>query len=239
MTVDSTRQGDGEARGAPQELWSRVDDYLSDLLAPSDEVLDAALGASETAGLPAINVARNQGRMLQVLVAATGARRILEIGTLGGYSTIHLARALPPGGRVVTLERSPRHAEVARENLARAGLAEVVEVRVGAAVDSLAALASEGAEPFDLVFIDADKESYPEYLEWAVRLARLGALLVADNVVRSGSVADPAADDAGTVAIRRFHEVLGADPRLLATAVQTVGHKGHDGFALAVVTGAR
>lgn len=236
MTTDDTTGGnDGE--GGLEALSVRVDDYLAALLAPSDEVLDAAVEASERAGLPPIAVSRTQGRMLEVLAAAVGARSILEIGTLGGYSTIHLARGLAPGGRIVSLELSAHHAAVARNDVARAGFADVVEVRVGPAASTLAALADEGAGPFDLVFIDADKEGYPTYLEWAVRLSRPGTLIVADNVVRGGAVVDVGVDDAATEGIRRFLEAVAASPRLLATAIQTVGHKGHDGFAIAIVTG--
>ncbi len=218
-----------------QETWTAVDRYFEDLLAPSDDVLDAALAASDAAGLPPHQVARNQGKLLALLAQLRGARAILEIGTLGGYSTIWLARALPPGGRVVTLEVDPAHAEVARANLARAGLDHVVDLRVGRAVDSLAALAAEGAGPFDLVFIDADKPSNPEYLAWALRLTRRGSLIVADNVVRDGRVVDPTGD-ASVQGVRRFLDRVAAEPRLSATAIQTVGSKGYDGFALALVT---
>ncbi len=237
MTLDPQAAGTNTDDDDPQRLWDRVDDYISDRLVPSDLALDEALAASERAGLPPINVARNQGRLLELLATAIGARAILEIGTLGGYSTIFLARGLPADGRLVTLEFSPRHAEVARENLERAGLSQVVEIRVGPAVASLAQLAAEGAGPFDLVFVDADKESYPQYLEWAVRLARPGALIVADNVVREGAILDGTVDDVSTAGIRRFYDALAAEPRLRATAIQTVGHKGHDGFAIAVVAG--
>jgi len=237
VTLDPQAAGTNTDDDDPQQLWDRVDDYISDRLVPSDTALDEALAASERAGLPAINVARNQGRLLELLATAIGARAILEIGTLGGYSTIFLARGLPADGRLVTLEFSPRHAEVARENLERAGLSHLVEIRVGPAVASLAQLAAEGAGPFDLVFVDADKESYPQYLEWAVRLARPGALIVADNVVREGAILDGTIDDVSTAGIRRFYDALAAEPRLRATAIQTVGHKGHDGFAIAVVAG--
>ena len=222
----------------PQETWTAVDAYFDDLLAPSDDVLDAALVASDAAGLPPHQVARNQGKLLALLAQLCGARSILEIGTLGAYSTIWLARALPPGGRVVTLEADPKHAEVARANLARAGLDGVVELRAGRAVDSLAALAAEGAGPFDLVFIDADKPSNPEYLAWALRLTRRGSVIVADNVVRDGKVVDPHGD-ASVQGVRRFLERVAAEPRLSATALQTVGSKGYDGFAIALVTADR
>lgn len=229
-----------------QELWNTVDRYISQTLAPSDAVLDAALAESEKAGLPAINVAPNQGKLLHLLARSvvmarsagnekSNPGRILEIGTLGGYSTIWLARALMPGGRLITLEAEPRHAEVARANIARAGLSDLVELRLGRAIDTLPALAAEGSPPFDLIFIDADKESYPEYFTWAVRLSRPGTLIVADNVVRKGAVSDPNTTDPMVQGIRRFNERVAADTRVSATAVQTVGSKGYDGFALIVV----
>jgi predicted O-methyltransferase YrrM len=218
-----------------QDLWTAVDEYLGALLAPEDEALRRAALDSEAAGLPAHQVAPNQGKLLHLLARAIGARAILEIGTLGGYSTIWLARAVRAGGRVVTLEIDARQAEVARANVARAGLGDVVEVRVGPAVDSLARLASDGAGPFDLVFIDADKKSNPEYLDWSIRLARSGTLIVGDNVVRDGAVVDETTADPNVVGIRRFHELLAADPRVDATAIQTVGSKGYDGFSLALV----
>ena len=198
-----------------------------------DPALDVALAASSAAGLPPHDVSPLQGKLLELLARLQGARAILEIGTLGGYSTIWLARALPAGGRLVTLEANPRHAEVARANVERAGFADVVEVRVGAAMETLPTLAG----PFDLVFIDADKRSNPEYLEWALHLTRAGSLIVADNIVRGGAVADARSDDPSVVGVRRFLELVAAEPRLTATGVQTVGEKGHDGFVLALVTG--
>ncbi len=219
-----------------QEQWTAVDRYINDLLVPADPDLDAALEASEAAGLPAIGVAPNQGKLLMLLAKLQGARRILEIGTLGGYSTIWLARALPADGRLVTLEASPEYAEVARGNLARAGLAGVAEVRVGPALETLPRLAEEGLAPFDVVFIDADKPSTPEYFQWALRLARRGTLIVVDNVVRDGAVADAASEDESVRGIRRFNELAAAEPRVSATAIQTVGSKGYDGFALVLVT---
>jgi predicted O-methyltransferase YrrM len=216
-----------------QESWTAIDRCVTDLLLPRDPVLDEALRASDAAGLPAINVAPNQGKMLHILALAVGARAILEIGTLGGYSTIWLARALVPGGHLVTLEADPKHAAVARENLARAGFAKTVEVRVGRAIDTLPTL--EG--PFDLVFIDADKPSTTEYFAWAVKLTRRGGLIVVDNVVRKGNVIDAASTDANVIGMRRFLAALAAEPRVTATVVQTVGSKGHDGFALAIVNG--
>jgi predicted O-methyltransferase YrrM len=214
-----------------QELWTAVDLYITDLLVPRDPMLEAALRASAEAGLPAIAVSPNQGKLLMMLAQCLGARRILEIGTLGAYSTIWLARGLADGGRLITLEADPKHAGVARSNIARAGLSEVVEVRVGKALDTLPGLVNEG--PFDLIFIDADKVSYPEYLSWAVTLTRAGGLIVADNVVRKGAVIEPDSSDLNVQGVRRFNEILAAEPRLSATAIQTVGSKGYDGFAIA------
>lgn len=225
-------------RPSPAEdlaLWTAVDRYFGTRVGDSDAALEAALRESAAAGLPAIEVSPLQGKLLHLLARACGARRILEIGTLGGYSAIWLARALPPDGRLVTLEIEPRHAEVARANLARAGLADRVEIRIGPALESLERLAAEHGPPFDLTFIDADKSSYPEYLVGAARLARPGALIVADNVVRRGDVVAPANDDASVAGIRRMADRVAADPRLSATVVQTVGVKGYDGFALALV----
>jgi len=218
-----------------QEHWSAVDRYLTDLVVPPDPVLDAALRASDAAGLPAINVAPNQGKLLHVLALLCGARAILEIGTLGGYSTIWLARALPPDGTLITLEYDPRHAEVAAANLARAGLTDRVEIRVGAALDTLPQLDKEERGPFDLIFIDADKVNNPDYFGWALRLSRPGSLIVVDNVVRHGAVADPTVDDPRVLGTRRVLELMAAEPRVTATAIQTVGSKGHDGIAIAVV----
>ncbi|MFJ8190576.1 O-methyltransferase [Streptomyces sp. NPDC096094] len=217
------------------QLWDDVDAYFTTHLAPADDALEAALRESDAAQLPRINVAANQGKLLQLLAQIQGARSILEIGTLGGYSTIWLARALPADGRLVTLEYSARHAEVATRNIARAGLDALVDVRVGPALESLPKLADENPPPFDLVFIDADKGNNPHYLEWALRLTSTGSLIVLDNVVRGGRVADAddAADDVrGT---RAAIELIGSHPRLSGTAVQTVGSKGYDGFALARV----
>jgi predicted O-methyltransferase YrrM len=220
-----------------QDQWTAVDQFINGLLAPGDAVLEATLRDAAAAGLPAIQLAPNQGKLLAVLARAIGARRILEIGTLGGYSTIWLARALPPGGSIVTLEADARHAEVARGNLARAGLSEVVEVRVGPALQSLPQLAAGGHGPFDLVFIDADKENMVGYLEWALRLTRPGSLIIGDNVVRGGAVVDPKSQDGAVQGVRGFLAALAAEPRLNATALQTVGSKGYDGFAIAVVLG--
>ncbi len=218
-----------------QETWTAVDRYLTDLLEPADPVLAAALAASAAAGLPSINVSPNQGKLLQVLAKIQGARNILEIGTLGGYSTIWLARALPAGGRLITLEFDPKHAEVARANLARAGLAGVVQVRVGRALDTLPQLTAEGRGPFDLIFIDADKPSTADYFVWALKLSRRGSLIIVDNVVRKGALVDPASEDPRIQGMRRFFDVLAAEKRVSATALQTVGSKGYDGFALALV----
>jgi predicted O-methyltransferase YrrM len=215
------------------DRWKAVDDYIVGRLVPDDDgALEAALAANAAAGLPAIDVSPAQGRFLHILAQIAGARRILEIGTLGGYSTIWLARALPPGGRVVTLEAEPAHAAVARSNIARAGLAEVVELHVGPALETLPRL---GGAPFDLVFIDADKRNNPGYLDWALRLSRPGTVIVCDNVVRGGGIVDGDADDPAIAGTRAFFERLGAEQRLTATALQTVGAKGWDGFAIAVV----
>ncbi len=219
-----------------QETWNAVDDYLNDTLVLPDAVLEAALQASLAAGLPNINVSPAQGKFLHLLARVQGARNILEIGTLGGYSAIWLARALPPGGgRLVTLEVDAKHAEVARANLARAGLANVTQVRLGRAIDTLPELEHESAGPFDLVFIDADKPSNPEYFAWALKLSRRGTVIVVDNVVRGGAVADAASSDAAVLGVRRLNQMMAAEPRISATAIQTVGSKGYDGFALALV----
>ncbi|MGY1522854.1 O-methyltransferase [Streptomyces sp. MN3] len=218
-------------------LWNAVDDYFTGRLLGDDpdEALTAALRASDAAGLPPIAVSPLQGKLLHLLARIQGARRVLEIGTLGGYSTIWLGRALPADGQLITLEYDPRHAEVAVRNIARAGLAERVEVRVGPALESLPKLADEQPPPFDLVFIDADKANNPHYVEWALRLTAAGSLIVLDNVVRGGRVADPDNTDPDVVGSRAALEMFGTHPRLDATAVPTVGVKDHDGFALARV----
>ncbi|WP_375476054.1 O-methyltransferase [uncultured Nostoc sp.] len=218
-----------------QELWTEVDRYITDLLIPSDPVLDAALQASDAAGLPPHNVSPNQGKLLMLLALIHKARTILEIGTLGGYSTIWLARALPADGHLITLESNPQHAEVACDNIARARLAHLVEVRVGRAIDTLPQLAKEEYNPFDLIFIDADKPSNPEYFAWALKLSRQGSLIIADNVVRNGAVIEVNSDDPNVQGVRRFNELLSAQARVSATAIQTVGNKGYDGFAIALV----
>jgi predicted O-methyltransferase YrrM len=218
-----------------QDVWKQVDAYFSDLLTPPDEVLTAALAANKKAGLPPIDVTPLQGKFLEFLVRISGAHRILEIGTLGGYSTIWLARGLPADGRIVSLELVPLHAEVARANLSRAGALHQVDLRVGPAIESLQALSESGCAPFDLIFIDADKQSYPEYLQLALKLSRPGTVIIADNVVRNGRVADAQCPDANVQGVRRFTEMLAADNRVSTTVLQTVGTKGYDGFALALV----
>lgn len=219
------------------EVWSHVDKYLFGLLLSPDATLEATLADSAAAGLPAIQVAPNQGMLLHLLARVRGARSILEVGTLGGYSTTWLARALPAGGRLLSLEFSPKHAEVARANIARAGLESVVEVIVGPAAESMKRLRDEGAGPFDFIFIDADKASYPEYLELSLELSAPGTVIVADNIVRGGRVLDASSGDADVQGVRRFLERLAKEPRVDATAIQTVGVKGHDGFVLARVAG--
>jgi predicted O-methyltransferase YrrM len=219
-----------------QELWSKVDRYLDELFVGDDPALEAALEASGKAGLPAIAVSPTHGKLLYLLARLHGAKRILEIGTLGGYSAIWLARALPADGRLITLEYVAKHAEVAKANIARARLAAKVEVRVGQALATLPLLAAEGAGPFDLVFIDADKPNNPAYLDWALRLTRKGSLIIGDNVVREGRVLDAKSKDASIQGVRRFNELLAAEPRVTATAIQTVGVKGYDGFAIGLVT---
>jgi predicted O-methyltransferase YrrM len=218
-----------------QEQWTAVDGYITDTLLWPDAALEAALKTSADAGLPSISVTPNQGKLLQLLAQVQGARNILEIGTLGGYSTIWLARALPPGGRLITLEFEPKHAEVARANISRAGLTNVVELRVGPALETLPQLAAERRGPFDFIFIDADKNNYPGYFTWALKLSRRGTLIVADNVVRKGAVIDAASKDPLVQGVRRFHELVAAEPRVSATAIQTVGSKGYDGFTLMIV----
>ncbi|EPD58689.1 O-methyltransferase [Streptomyces sp. HGB0020] len=217
------------------QLWDDVDDYFTTQLSPNDEALDAAVRESEAAGLPRVAVTAPQGKFLQLLAQIQGARTILEIGTLGGYSTIWMARALPTSGRLISLEYSARHAEIATRNIARAGLERIAEVRVGPALESLPKLADENPAPFDLVFIDADKGNNPQYVEWALRLTRSGSLIVVDNVVRQGRVTDADSTDPDVVGSRAAIELIARHPRLTGTALQTVGSKGHDGFALARV----
>jgi predicted O-methyltransferase YrrM len=214
-----------------EAVWTTVDQYLTDLLVPADPALDAALAASDEAGLPAINVSPSQGKLLHLLARLRGARRILEVGTLAGYSTIWLARALPADGELITIEVDPKHAEVARSNLARAGLADRAEVRVGAALDVLPTLSG----PFDLAFIDADKQNNVHYFDWAVRLSTVGSVIIVDNVVRGGRVADGNTGDAAVDGTRAVIERMANDDRVSATAIQTVGAKSYDGFAMALV----
>jgi predicted O-methyltransferase YrrM len=218
-----------------EQIWTKVDGYVSGLLAPHDEVLEAALTAAEEARLPPIQVSPPLGKLLYVLAKTIGARRVLEFGTLAAYSTIWLGRALPEDGRIVTLEADPAHADVARANLERAGLREMIDLRVGSALESLPVLEKEGVEPFDLVFIDADKVHTPEYFAWSLERTRPGGLIVADNVVRGGALVDFESDDPTMEAQRRFHEMLAAEPRVSATTIQTVGGKGYDGFSVALV----
>ncbi|MGZ4856044.1 MAG: O-methyltransferase, partial [Candidatus Angelobacter sp.] len=205
-----------------QEQWTAVDRYIADLFIAPDFALEAALDSSKAAGLPAINVSPTQGKLLHLLARVQGARSILELGTLGGYSTIWLARALPPEGRLISLEIDPKRVEIARANVARAGLTNAVEIRLGPALDTLQQLVTEGRGPFDLIFIDADKPGYSEYLKWSLKLARPGTLIIADNVVRKGEVADPASTDDNVQGIRRFNELLAAEPRVTTTVIQTV-----------------
>jgi len=218
-----------------QDRWTAVDRYVEGLLAPHDAALDASLEASEEAGLPAIQVSPPQGKLLHLLAKSIGATAILEFGTLGGYSTIWLARALPDDGHLITLEADSAYAAVAAANIERAGLGDVVDLRVGVALDTLPELADEDAGPFDLTFIDADKEHSPEYFAWALDRSRPGGLIVADNVVRAGELADEQSADPKIRAQRRLHEMLAAEPRVEATTIQTVGGKGYDGFAIALV----
>ncbi|MGD0637979.1 MAG: O-methyltransferase [Nitrososphaerales archaeon] len=217
------------------EEWAAVDAYITNLLVHQDEALEAAVEESRAAGLPAINVTPTQGKMLHILARMHGARDILEIGTLAGYSTIWLGRALPAGGRLITLELDPKHIRIARSNIARAGLDAVVEVKQGRALDTLAQLVAAGRKPFDLIFIDADKGSLPDYFAWALKLSHPGTLIIVDNVVRDGMVLDASSTDPDIQGVRSFNEAVAAEPRVTATEIQTVGTKGYDGFALVLV----
>jgi predicted O-methyltransferase YrrM len=219
-----------------QEQWTAVDSYISGLFIAPDFALEAALDSSKAAGLPTINVSPAQGKLLHFMARIQGARKILELGTLGGYSTIWLARALPPDGKLISLEIDAKRAEIARANIARAELANLVEIRLGPAIDSLQQLVAESCGPFDLIFIDADKPGYAEYLKWALKLSRPGTLIIADNVVRKGAVADPASSDENVQGIRKFNEALAAEKGVTTTVIQTVGSKGYDGLALILVT---
>jgi predicted O-methyltransferase YrrM len=221
-----------------QDLWTSVDRYVSDVLVGHDPALEEALAESAAAGLPAINVAPNQGKMLMLFARMLGARRILEIGTLGGYSTIWLARGLAPGGRVVTLEADPKHAGVARRNLDRAGVGDRVEIVLGKALETLPQVEAMGGGPYDLFFIDADKASIPDYFRWSLKLSRPGSLIVVDNVVREGAVIQADSADESVRGVRRFNELVSAEPRVTATTIQTVGIKKYDGFAMVLVEGA-
>ncbi len=218
-----------------EDVWTQVDEYFAGLLAPPDEALGAALAANSAAGLPAIDVAPVQGKFLLLLARIAGAKRILEIGTLGGYSTIHLARAAGEQGKVVTLEYNPAHAEVALANLAAAGVLSRVEVKVGPAIENLPLVQQEMTAPFDFIFIDADKRNNPAYLEWALRLSLPGSVIVVDNVVRGGRVIEADSTNEDIQGIRRFTEMLATEPRLSSTALQTVGAKGYDGFSISLV----
>jgi predicted O-methyltransferase YrrM len=222
-------------KNASEELWDKIDEFLSQKLVTSDDLLEAALRDSEKANLPGIQVTPNQGKLLQLLAQILGARRILEMGTLGGYSTICLARALPPGGCLISLELDPACAQVARKNIERAGLHRRVTIKVGPANDSLAQLVSEKVAPFDFIFIDADKAGYPDYFRFAMKLSRPGTVIVADNVVRKGAVIEANSSDANVQGVRRMLDMIASENRVSATGIQTVGSKGHDGFVLARV----
>jgi predicted O-methyltransferase YrrM len=218
-----------------ENVWTAVDRYIVETLIPRDSALEAALRTSAEAGLPAIQVSPSQGKLLHLLARSIGARNILEIGTLGGYSTIWMARALPVSGRVITLEAAVQHAEVARANFSRAGLAESIELRLGAALRTLPELVAEGRGPFDLIFIDANKSTMAEYFDWSLKLSRRGTVIIADNVIRNGAVIDASSQDGDVQGVRRFNERVSAEPRVSATEIQTVGSKGYDGFAYLLV----
>ena len=219
-----------------QDIWTEVDSYLAEKLIPADQALESTQAATAAAGMPSISVSATQGKLLQILASSLHARAILEIGTLGGYSTIWLARGLAPGGRIVTLEKEPKHADVARANIANAGFASVVDLRVGSALDTLPTLGAEGLGPFDFIFIDADKQNIPKYFEWALKLSRSGSMIMVDNVVRDGDVINADSDDPSTQGVRSFFDTVSTTPRVTCTAIQTVGVKGHDGFALLLVS---
>jgi predicted O-methyltransferase YrrM len=228
----SGREASASATSTEPEKWTEVDNFFSDALIAPDPVLESALEASRAAGLPAISVSPNQGKLLEILARMLGARSILEIGTLGAYSTIWLARGLQAGGRLITLESDPAHAAVARANIARAGLQSVIELRVGSASDTLPQISAERRGPFDLIFIDADKKNIPSYFDWALRLSRPGSVIVVDNVVRDGRVIDSESDEPDIQGVRRFLEMVRANATVSGTAIQTVGVKGYDGFAI-------
>jgi predicted O-methyltransferase YrrM len=235
MTAESPSSNESPSSPTAEEQWTAVDQYFSSKLLPGDDLLESALDNSAAAGLPAISVSPNQGKFLQILAQIVGARSILEIGTLGGYSTIWLARGLRPGGRIITLEVDPNHAKVAELNVLHAGLQDVVDVRVGKALETLPQLAAEGCGPFDMIFIDADKENNIGYFQWSLKLSRAGTLIVVDNVVRDGAVIDPDSTDPRVQGVRRFIDSLGAESRASGTVIQTVGIKGYDGFAILLV----
>jgi predicted O-methyltransferase YrrM len=218
-----------------QDQWSAVDSYLNEVFVGSDEVLERALAHSAEAGLPAIAVSPTQGKFLMMLARIQGARRILEVGTLGGYSTIWLAKALPADGRIITIESEPKHAEVARENIVAAGFGDMVDVRLGKALDILPDIAAENVGPFDFSFIDADKPNIPEYFDWALRLSRSGSIIIVDNVIREGAIVDADSEDASVQGVRRLNERIALESSVTATTIQTVGSKGYDGFTIAVV----
>jgi predicted O-methyltransferase YrrM len=218
-----------------QEQWTAVDTYLNELLVRSDDALEQALARSAAAGLPAISVSPTQGKFLMMLARIQGARRILEIGTLGAYSTIWFAKALPADGRIITIESEPKHAEVARENVVAAGLGEMVDVRLGKALDVLPDIAAENVGPFDFTFIDADKPNIPEYFDWALRLSRSGSIIIVDNVIREGAVIDAESEDTSVQGVRRLNDYIALESSVTATTIQTVGSKGYDGFTIAVV----
>jgi predicted O-methyltransferase YrrM len=217
------------------DLWANVDRYFGDLLAPEDTHFKAILQANQAAGLPSIDVPALLGKFLDLMIRISGAHRVLEVGTLGGYSTLWLARALPPGGRVISLELDPRHAELARANLQSAGVLDKVDIRIGKAIDSLRDLHESAAQPFDLIFLDADKQGLPEYLQWSLKLSHPGTIIIADNVVRDGKVIEPDNPDPNVQGVRRLTELMAAEPRLSATAIPTIGARGYDGFSIAVV----
>ena len=228
----SAREPNAPVIDAESEKWTEIDKFFSDALIAPDRVLESVLESSQAAGLPAISVSPNQGKLLEILARMLDARSILEIGTLGAYSTIWLARGMRAGGRLITLEADPAHAAVARANIARAGLQSVVELRLGSASDTLPQISAERGGPFDLIFIDADKKNIPSYFEWALRLSRPGSIIVVDNVVRDGRVIDSRSDDPDIQGVRRFIEMVGANATVSGTAIQTVGIKGYDGFAI-------
>jgi predicted O-methyltransferase YrrM len=235
MDIDEVVTTEVEQKTLDEKQWTAVDRYINERLVPNERVLDEVMAANAAAELPSIDVAPNQGKLLHLLALMKGARRILEVGTLGGYSTIWLARALPADGRLLTLELQAKHAEVARANVDRAGVGDKVEIRVGAAAELLAALIDEMQEPFDMIFIDADKKNIPVYMKHAMMMSRAGTLIVTDNVVREGAILDEASTDADVQGVRAMFEMMAKEPRLVSTAIQTVGSKGWDGFAMAVV----